>query len=90
MGKRSAIVGGIIGAAVGVVLAPRSGGSRREALQRLRLAARPGKGAVRAFAGTPCAAEDGDAAGVRATPPGGAPSPAAAPEPRIGGGDDHG
>ena len=59
MGKaRSVVLGGVIGAAVGVVLAPRRGESRREALDRLRLAARPGRGAVRAFAGTPCAAED--------------------------------
>ena len=59
MGKvRSVVLGGVIGAAVGVVLAPRRGESRREALDRLRIAARPGRGAVRAFAGTPCAAED--------------------------------
>jgi len=58
MGRaRSLVVGGVIGAAVGVVLAPRHGVSRREALERLRLAARPGRGAVGAFAGTPCAAE---------------------------------
>jgi gas vesicle protein len=58
MGKaRSLVVGGVIGAAVGVVLAPRQGESRREALGRLRLAARPGRGALGAFAGTPCAAE---------------------------------
>jgi gas vesicle protein len=55
--KRSLVVGGVIGAAVGVVLAPRHGESRREALGRLRLAARPGRGALGAFAGTPCAAE---------------------------------
>ncbi len=90
MGKRSAIVGGVIGAAVGVVLAPRLGESRREALNRLRLAARPGKGAVRAFAGTPCAAEDGGAAGAQATAPAGAPSSLVKPEPRTGQGDDHG
>jgi hypothetical protein len=64
MGKaRSVVVGGVIGAAVGVVLAPRLGESRREALARLRLAARPGRGAVRAFAGTPCAMEDRAATG---------------------------
>jgi hypothetical protein len=58
MGKaRSLVVGGVIGAALGVVLAPRHGESRREALGRLRLAARPGRGALGAFAGTPCAAE---------------------------------
>jgi gas vesicle protein len=55
--KRSLVVGGVIGAAVGVVLAPRHGESRREALGRLRLAARPGRDAVAAFGGTPCAAE---------------------------------
>ena len=58
MGRtRSLVVGGVIGAAFGVVLAPRHGESRREALGRLRLAARPGRGALGAFAGTPCAAE---------------------------------
>jgi hypothetical protein len=87
MGKaRSLVVGGVIGAAVGVVLAPRHGESRREALGRLRLAARPGRGALRAFAGTPCAV-----AGRSLVPPqegatGGAePAPPAARE-----GDGHG
>jgi hypothetical protein len=57
MGKlRTVLLGSVIGAAAGVVLAPRRGESRREALARLRLAVRPGRGAVRAFAGTPCAA----------------------------------
>jgi hypothetical protein len=78
MGRtRSLVVGGVIGAAVGVVLAPRHGESRREALGRLRLAARPGRGALGAFAGTPCAAEarayvrgqDGAPPGVDAAPP---------------------
>jgi hypothetical protein len=54
---RTAALGDVIGAAVGVVLAPRLGESRRQALDRLRLAVRPGRGALRAFAGTPCAAE---------------------------------
>jgi hypothetical protein len=54
---RTAALGGVIGAAVGLVLAPRLGESRRQALDRLRLAVRPGRGALRAFAGTPCAAE---------------------------------
>jgi gas vesicle protein len=82
MGKfRSAVLGGVIGAAVGVVLAPRRGESRREALDRLRLAARPGRGAVGAFAGTPCSAED--AAAVHGQ--GGAGAAGAAT-----GGDDHG
>jgi hypothetical protein len=58
MGKaRGLFVGGVIGAAIGVVLAPRRGESRRDALGRLRLAARPGRGALGDFAGTPCAAE---------------------------------
>jgi hypothetical protein len=58
MGKaRSLVVGGVIGAAVGVVLAPRHGESRREALGRLRLAARPRRGARGAVARPPCAAE---------------------------------
>jgi hypothetical protein len=54
---RRAVLGGVVGAVVGVVLAPRLGESRREALDRLRLAARPGKGALHAFEGTPCAVE---------------------------------
>jgi hypothetical protein len=58
MGKaRTVLFGGVLGAAVGVVMAPRLGESRRVALDRLRLAARPGRGALRAFAGTPCSAE---------------------------------
>jgi hypothetical protein len=57
MGKmRSLLLGGVIGAVAGVVFAPRHGESRRDALGRLRLAARPGRGALGAFAGTPCAA----------------------------------
>jgi len=78
MGKvRSGVLGGLIGAAAGVVLAPRHGGSRREALDRLRLAAHPGRGALHAFAGTPCAAErrvsthdQVDAPGTAAAAPG--------------------
>jgi hypothetical protein len=86
MGKaRSVVVGGVIGAAVGVVLAPRLGESRREALDRLRLAVRPGRGAVRAFAGTSCAAEE-RAAGA----PGGAPHLPQAARVQTGGGDDDG
>jgi hypothetical protein len=87
MGKaRSAVLGGVIGAAVGVVLAPRRGESRREALDRLRLAARPGRGSVRAFAGTPCAAEDPATTREQS----GAPRAEAAPAPATGGGDDGG
>ena len=54
---RSSTLGGVLGAAAGVVLAPRLGESRRQALDRLRLVVRPGRGALRAFEGTPCAAE---------------------------------
>lgn len=43
-----------MGAALGVVLAPRLGESRRVALTRLRLAMRTGRGSLAAFAGTPC------------------------------------
>ena len=86
MGKaRSAVLGGVIGAAVGVVLAPRFGESRREALGRLRLAARPGRGALRAFAGTPCAAESRAPANAQ-----GGASRAAGAAPAAGGGDDDG
>jgi hypothetical protein len=87
MGKaRRVILGGVIGAAAGVVLAPRLGESRREALDRLRLAARPGRGSVRAFAGTPCAAEG--RAPVRAQ--GGAARAAGAASAASGGGEDDG
>ena len=59
MGKGlSAVLGGVIGAAVGVVLAPRR---RRVAARGARLGCAsqrvPGRGSVRAFAGTPCAAD---------------------------------
>lgn len=86
MGKaRDVVLGGVIGAAAGLVLAPRHGESRREALARLRLAARPGRGALRAFSGTPCAAER-TALPARGGPSGGAgPSPSASRE-----GEDHG
>jgi hypothetical protein len=87
MGKaRSAVLGGVIGAAVGVVLAPRRGESRREALGRLRLAARPGRGSVGAFAGTPCAAEDRATAHEQS----GAPCAEDAAPAATGGGDDGG
>lgn len=46
--------GSAVGAVLGVVLAPRRGESRRAALTRLRLSLRPGRGSLRAFAGTPC------------------------------------
>ena len=55
MSKRSSFISGsAVGAALGAVLAPRRGESRREALTRLRLALRPGRGSLSAFAGTPC------------------------------------
>jgi hypothetical protein len=53
-GGRTLVFGGVAGAALGVVLAPRLGEPRRVALQRLRLALRPGRGSLRAFAATPC------------------------------------
>jgi hypothetical protein len=87
MGKaRSVVLGGVIGAALGVVLAPRHGESRREALGRLRLAARPGRGALHAFAGTPCAAADRASAHGQ----GGAASVADAASAATGGGDHGG
>jgi len=87
MGRaRSLVVGGVIGAAVGVVLAPRHGESRREALGRLRLAARPGRGALGAFAGTPCAAE----ARAHAREQADAPPGADAAPPDTQGGDTDG
>jgi hypothetical protein len=55
MGRgRTLLFGGVAGAALGVALAPRLGEPRRVALQRLRLALRPGRGSLGAFAGTPC------------------------------------
>lgn len=51
---RTLFYGGVLGAALGVVLAPRLGESRRTALTRLRLAMRTGRGALADFAGTPC------------------------------------
>lgn len=64
-GKRGPMLAGVVGAAVGVVLASRHGESRREALGRLRLAVRPGRRSVDAFAGTPCAATGRTHAGAR-------------------------
>jgi len=51
---RSLFLGGLAGAALGAVLAPRTGESRRVALTRLRLALRTGRGSLGGFAGTPC------------------------------------
>ncbi len=87
MGKaRSGLLGGVIGAAASVVFAPRHGESRREALARLRVAARPGRGALRAFAGTPCSVAGRPAAPDQEGPPGGAET--APPATREG--DEHG
>ena len=55
MGKRNSFIyGSVAGAALGVVMAPRHGESRRVALTRLRLSLRPGRGSLSAFSGTPC------------------------------------
>jgi hypothetical protein len=43
-----------VGTALGALLAPRCGESRRVALARLRLSLRPGRGSLNAFGGTPC------------------------------------
>lgn len=51
---RSLFYGGLAGVALGAVLAPRAGESRRVALTRLRLALRTGRGSLGGFAGTPC------------------------------------
>jgi len=59
MGQRkNFIYGSAVGAALGGVLAPRRGESRRGALTRLRLLLRPGRGSLSAFAGTPCSQAD--------------------------------
>jgi hypothetical protein len=86
MGKaRSVLLGGVIGAVAGVVLAPRRGESRRDALARLRLAARPGRGALGAFAGTPCAAARTGVPAQEGATDGAEPAP-----PAAHGGDEHG
>jgi gas vesicle protein len=54
-GRRTPLFGGTAGAALGVIVAPRRGESRRAAFTRLRLSLRPGRGSLSAFAGTPCA-----------------------------------
>jgi hypothetical protein len=69
MGRgHSLLFGGVAGAALGVVLAPRRGEPRRVALQRLRLAVRPAHGSLRAFAGTPCATAALDSANAGPEP----------------------
>jgi hypothetical protein len=86
MGKVRDVFGSVVGAAAGVVLAPRHGESRGEALARLRLAARSGRGAVRAFAGTPCSAAGRMSVSAQEAAPGDAePAPPATRE-----GDEHG
>ena len=57
-----------MGAALGVLLAPRRGESRRAALTRLRLSLRPGRGSLSAFAGTPCS-QAGPASAQAEAPP---------------------
>jgi hypothetical protein len=57
-----------MGAALGVVLAPRRGESRRAALARLRLSLRPGRGSLSAFAGTPCSQAGPTSAGTENEP----------------------
>ena len=52
--RRTLAYGSAVGAALGVILAPRHGESRRVALTRLRLSLRSGRGSLGAFAGTPC------------------------------------
>ena len=51
---RTVLYGGVFGAALGVLLAPRLGESRGVALARPRLSLRTGRGSLSAFAGTPC------------------------------------
>ena len=69
MGKRNDLIyGGAVGAALGVVLAPRCGESRRAALARLRLALRPGRGSLSAFSGTPCSQAGPTSAGTEQKP----------------------
>jgi hypothetical protein len=68
--RRTLLYGGVIGAALGLVLAPRRDESRREALTRLRLALRRGRGSLDAFAGTPCSTAGPTSAQAEAPPPG--------------------
>jgi hypothetical protein len=85
-GKLRDVVGDVIGAAARVVLAPRHGESRREALDGLRSFARSGRGARGAFAGTPCAAAGRPPVPAQEAASGGAElAPPAARE-----GDEHG
>lgn len=84
MGKaRTLIFGSAVGAALGVVFAPRLGEPRAAALDRLRLALRPGRGSLRAFAGTPCSPAAAESAAAGREAPGIARR-------ATGGGDDGG
>jgi len=71
-GRRLA-VGGLLGAALGLLLAPRPGTARAAAVARLRALVRGRRGAVAAFGGTPCAQEDRGGGGEPAA--GGSPPP---------------
>ena len=68
-GRRTPFSGGTVDAALGVILAPRRGESRRTALTRLRLSLRPGRGSLSAFAGTPCAQQAAPASAQAEAPP---------------------
>ena len=57
-----------VGAALGALPVPRRGESRRAALTRLRLALRPGRGSLSAFAGTPCSPAGSTSAEAEHTP----------------------
>ena len=60
--------GSVLGAAMGLVLAPRRGEPRSVALRRLRLAMRPGHGSLRDFSGTPCSTAVPASAGTERGP----------------------
>lgn len=72
---RTLFFGGLTGAVIGLVMAPRTGESRREALVRLQATVRR-RGGLSAFAGTPCSGEDA--------------ATAAGPSPRSGDGGGEG
>ena len=74
-GRRTPLSGGTVGAALGVLLAPRRGESRRTALARLRLSLRPGRGSLDSFSGTPCSQAGRSSAGAEAAPARDRPSP---------------
>jgi hypothetical protein len=68
-GRHTPLSGGTVSAALGVLLAPRRGESRRAALTRLRLSLRSGRGSLNAFAGTPCSQQAGSASAQAEVPP---------------------